>query len=87
MHKSGLFPQIQVDPVYFNRQDVKVVVHVPPNVQWMECSKSPVFIKPNTSAPLTWDILPQLMKQGIPVIVVTGLAGYLILSKGSSYSI
>ena len=48
MHKSGLFPKIQVDPVYFNRQDIKVAIYVLPNVQWTKCSESPVFVEPDT---------------------------------------
>lgn len=71
-----------MNPVYFNRQDVKAAIHAPANVQWTECSSSPVFVGPDTSAIPTWAILPRLMEQGVPVVVVTGLADYVILSEG-----
>ena len=71
-----------MNPVYFNRQDVKVAIHAPVNVQWTECSETSVFVGSDTSALPTWDILPRLMEQGVPVVVVTGLADYVILSEG-----
>jgi carboxypeptidase D len=80
--KSGTFPQIQVNPVYFNRQDVKAAIHAPVNVQWTECNSS-VFVGPgDTSPPSALDVLPRVMKHGVPVVVVTGLADYVILSEG-----
>ena len=69
--------------MYFNRQDVKAAIHAPANVQWSECSNSPVFVgSGDTSSLPTWDVLPRVMKHGVPVVVVTGLADYVILSEG-----
>ena len=71
-----------MNPVYFNRQDVKAAIHAPVNVQWSECN-SGVFVGSGDTSPLSaWDVLPQVMKQGVPVVVVTGLADYVILSEG-----
>jgi len=83
----GTFAQIQVNPVYFNRQDVKVAIHAPVNVQWTECSESSVFVGSNTPALPAWDILPRLMERGVRVVVVSGLADYAILSKGTRIAI
>jgi carboxypeptidase D len=80
--KSGTFPQIQVNPVYFNRQDVKAAIHAPVNVQWSECNSS-VFVGSGDTSPLpAWNVLPRVMKHGVPVVIVTGLADYVILSEG-----
>jgi len=82
-HKSGTFSQIQVNPVYFNRQDVKAAIHAPVNMQWSECSKSPVFVGSGDTSPMpAGDVLPRVMKHGVPVVVVAGLADYVILSEG-----
>lgn len=78
----GTFPQIQVNPVYFNRQDVKAAIHAPMNVQWSECN-SPVFVGSGDTSPLpTWDVLPRVIKHGVPVVIIAGLADYVILSEG-----
>jgi carboxypeptidase D len=70
--------------VYFNRQDVKTAIHAPLNVQWSECNiNSPVFVESGDTSPFpAWDVLPRVMKHGVPVVVVTGLADYVILSEG-----
>jgi carboxypeptidase D len=81
--KSGTFAQIQVNPVYFNRQDVKAAIHAPENVQWTECSNSSVFVGSGDASPLpAWDVLPRVMKHGVPVVIVTGLADFVIISEG-----
>ena len=68
--------------MYFNRQDVKAAIHAPENVQWTECT-NPVFTGDgDTSPPASWTILPQLLKRGVPVVVVTGLADFVLLSEG-----
>jgi carboxypeptidase D len=71
-----------VNPVYFNRQDVKAAIHAPLDVQWSECN-SPVFVAPgDMSPPSAWDVLPRVMKQGVPVVIVTGLADFVLPSEG-----
>jgi carboxypeptidase D len=72
-----------VNPVYFNRQDVKDAIHAPVNVQWTECNFS-IFVGSggDTSPPASWDVLPRVMKRGVPVVIVTGLADFELLSEG-----
>ena len=67
--------------MYFNRQDVKAAIHAPESVQWSECN-SPVFVGLDPSPPVSWTVLPQVMKRGVPVVIVTGLADFVLLSEG-----
>ena len=39
----GSFEQIQIAPVYFDREDVKRAIHAPVDVSWAECSNINVF--------------------------------------------
>jgi carboxypeptidase D len=79
--KSGTFPQIQ-SPVYFNRSDVKAAIHAPENVSWDECN-FPVFVNGVDNSPIvSWEVLPRVMNRGVPVVIVTGLADFIIQSEG-----
>jgi Serine carboxypeptidase len=83
--RSGSFPQIQVEPVYFNRPDVKSAIHAPQNVQWTECPSSnvSVFVAPgDTSPPSAWEVLPKVMACGARVVMATGLADFVLVSEG-----
>ena len=84
--RSGSFPQVQVEPVYFNRPDVKRAIHAPQNVQWTECASLAnvsVFVTPgDTSPPSTWEVLPRVMARGTRVVMATGLADYVVISEG-----
>lgn len=69
--------------MYFNRPDVKAAIHAPESVQWTECSNSHVFVgSGDTSPAVSWGVLPQVMKRGVPVVIVTGLADYVLISEG-----
>ncbi|KAF8257528.1 alpha/beta-hydrolase [Lactarius quietus] len=73
----GSFPQIQVQPVYFNDPKVKEAIHAPMDVQWTECSAESVFVgSGDTSLPPSFEVLPRVMEQGIRTVVVTGLADF-----------
>jgi carboxypeptidase D len=83
--RSGTFPQIQVNPVYFNRPDVKAAIHAPENVQWTECVPSNVslFVPPgDTSPPSAWEVLPSVIARGARTVIVTGLADFVLISEG-----
>lgn len=69
--------------MYFNRPDVKAAIHAPENVQWSECSSNSVFVGSVDQSPqVTWGVLPSVMKRGVPVVIVTGLADFVLLSEG-----
>jgi carboxypeptidase D len=76
---------VQVEPVYFNRPDVKRAIHAPQNVQWTECASSnvSVFVDPgDTSPPSTWEVLPRVMAHGVRVVMASGLLDFVILTEG-----
>jgi hypothetical protein len=80
---SGTFPQIQVQPVYFNDPKVKEAIHAPVEVEWSECATQSVFVgSEDTSLPSSFEVLPRVMAHGIPTVVVTGLADFAVLSEG-----
>lgn len=82
-HLSGTFPQIQVQPVYFNDPAVKKAIHAPVDVQWTECSNGSVFVgSGDTSLPSSFEVLPRILAHGVPTVVVTGLADFAVLSEG-----
>ncbi|KAN0139502.1 Alpha/Beta hydrolase fold [Lactarius tabidus] len=73
----GTFPQIQVQPVYFNDPKVKEAIHAPVEVEWSECATQSVFVgSEDTSLPSSFEVLPRVMAHGIPTVVVTGLADF-----------
>ena len=86
MRRSGTFSQIQVNPVYFNRPDVKAAIHAPPNVNWTECqpgSSPGVFVPPGDTSPRSaWEVLPRVIARSARTVIVTGLADFVLLSEG-----
>jgi len=80
---SGTSAQIQVEPVYFNRPDVKAAIHAPVNVQWTECNSS-VFVGPDrdTSPPPAWEVLPRVLNHGARTVIVSGQGDFVIPSEG-----
>ena len=83
MRLSGTFPQIQVNPVYFNRPDVKAAIHAPANVNWIECQTSSPFVPPgDTSPPSAWEVLPRVIAHSARTVIVTGLADFVLISEG-----
>ncbi|KAI0251528.1 Alpha/Beta hydrolase protein [Lactifluus subvellereus] len=81
----GTFSQIQVNPVYFNRPDVKAAIHAPEDVQWTECGAVPsVFVPPgDTSPPAADQVLPRVIARSARTVITTGLADFVILSEGT----
>lgn len=84
---SGTFPQIQVQPVYFNDPEVKKAIHAPVHVQWTECANESVFVgSGDTSLPSSYEVLPRVLAH-VPTVVVAGLADFAVLSEGWVFSI
>ena len=81
---SGTFPQIQVQPVYFNDPKVKAAIHAPVDVEWTECGAvQSVFVAPgDTSLPASYDVLPRVIARGTRTVVVSGLADFVLISEG-----
>ncbi|KAI0059324.1 alpha/beta-hydrolase [Artomyces pyxidatus] len=80
----GSFPQTQVSPLYFDREDVKKAIHAPVNVSWEECSDGNVFVgRGDTSLPPAMTVLPNVIEKSNRSVIVHGLADFILLSDGA----
>ena len=70
----GSFPQTQLSPLYFNRDDVKRAIHAPVNVDWVECSNINVFPNGDGSLPSAMTVLPNVIEKSKRSVIVHGLA-------------
>lgn len=78
----GSFPQVQVSPVYFDREDVKKAIHAPTNVTWSECSDINVFPRGDASLPSGVTVLPNIIEKSERSVIVHGLADYILIAEG-----
>lgn len=79
---------------YFNRTDVKKAMHAPMNVNWNECSNSPVFIghggpqgEGDISADPAQHVLPQVIEATNRVLVSNGDLDMIIITNGTLLAI
>ena len=81
---SGSSAQVQVAPVYFDREDVKRAIHAPTDVTWSECSAHPVFPygDGDTSLPSGITVLPNIIEKSERSVIVHGLADYVLMAEG-----
>lgn len=80
--RSGSFPETQVSPLYFDRQDVKVAIHAPTDVTWTECSDINVFPRGDASQPSGLTVLPNIIEKSERSVIVHGLADYILIAEG-----
>jgi len=84
----GSFPDAQTLPLYFDRSDVKKVLHAPQNVSWAECSNGPVFVRnEDTSQPPTFTVLPGVIEKSKRTVIVHGLADFILIADGTRIAI
>ena len=79
---SGSFEQIQIPPVYFDRQDVKKAIHAPQNVKWKLCSDTKVFPNGDASPPSALSVLPSVIEKSKKTVIIHGLADYVLITEG-----
>ncbi|KAK7023508.1 hypothetical protein VNI00_016726 [Paramarasmius palmivorus] len=79
----GSFEQIQVAPLYFDREDVKRAIHAPTNVTWSECSNVRVFPRGDASDPPAWTVLPNVIEKSQRSVIVHGLADFILIAEGA----
>ena len=83
---------------YFNRTDVKQAMHAPTDIDWMECSASPVFIGgadgqggPQSEGDLAPDpiqhALPQVIEATNRVLIGNGDYDMIIITNGTLLAI
>jgi len=78
---SGSFPQVQLEPLYFDRSDVKQAIHAP-NVTWTECSDEDVFPRGDGSLPSALSVLPNVIEKSNRTVIVHGLADFILIAEG-----
>ncbi|KZT23189.1 alpha/beta-hydrolase [Neolentinus lepideus HHB14362 ss-1] len=80
----GSFPQVQ-SPIYFDREDVKAVIHAPLNYTWSECSNNSVFAGDggDTSEPSALSVLPGVIEKNERTVIVHGLADFVLIAEGT----
>ncbi|EPS99797.1 hypothetical protein FOMPIDRAFT_1123869 [Fomitopsis schrenkii] len=83
----GSFPQTQVSPLYFNRDDVKAAIHAPLDVDWTECSNVNVFPNGDSSLPPALSVLPSVIERSERAVIVHGLADFILIADGTRIAI
>ncbi|KAG5337780.1 hypothetical protein C0989_008905 [Termitomyces sp. Mn162] len=78
----GSFEQVQVSPIYFDREDVKRAIHAPVNVTWTECSNTNVFPRGDGSLPSALSVLPNVIEKSNRTVIVHGLADFILIAEG-----
>ncbi|KAG6910188.1 hypothetical protein DXG01_012637 [Tephrocybe rancida] len=78
----GSFEQIQLAPLYFNREDVKKAIHAPVEVNWTECSVIDVFPKGDGSIPSALSVLPNVIEKSNRTVIIHGLADFILIGRG-----
>lgn len=79
---SGSFTQVQLSPLYFDREDVKRAIHAPTNVTWAECSDVRVFPHGDGSLPPAFSVLPNVIEKSERAVIVHGLADFILIAEG-----
>ena len=74
--------QVQVSPIYFDREDVKRAIHAPTNVTWTECSNINVFPDGDASLPSGLTVLPNIIEKSERSVIVHGLADFILIAEG-----
>ncbi|PSR83149.1 hypothetical protein PHLCEN_2v5798 [Hermanssonia centrifuga] len=82
----GSFEQVQVSPIYFDREDVKRAIHAPVNVTWTECSNINVFPRGDASLPSGYTVLPSIIEKSERSVIVHGLGDYILISEGMTWN-
>lgn len=75
---------MQVEPIYFDRPDVKQAIHVP-DVSWTECSNVDVFPHGDGSLPSALSVLPNVIEKSQRSVIVHGLADFILIAEGYAY--
>ncbi|KAG6873608.1 hypothetical protein C0995_013981 [Termitomyces sp. Mi166 len=78
----GSFEQVQVSPIYFDREDVKKAIHAPVDVSWEECSSINVFPRGDASLPSALSVLPNVIEKSNRTVIVHGLADFILIAEG-----
>jgi len=81
MYNRGSFEQVQVSPLYFDREDVKKAINAPANVTWAECSLE-IFPNGDASPPSALTVLPSVIERSERSLIVQGLGDFRLIAEG-----
>ena len=79
---SGSFPEAQ-SPIYFDREDVKKVIHAPVNQTWRVCSEIDVFPTRDASLPPALTVLPDVIERSNRTVIIHGQGDYILIAEGT----
>ncbi|KAJ3773603.1 alpha/beta-hydrolase [Lentinula raphanica] len=79
----GSFPDVQLSPLYFDREDVKLAIHAPVDVDWTECSNVDVFPRGDSSLPPAFTVLPNVIEKSERSVIAHGLADFILIAEGA----
>ena len=79
---SGSFSQVQVSPLYFDREDVKRAIHAPLDVDWHECAVQNVFPDGDASEFSAFTVLPNAIEKSERAVIVQGTADFYFMPEG-----
>ncbi|KAF5370183.1 hypothetical protein D9757_010630 [Collybiopsis confluens] len=79
----GSFTDVQLSPLYFDREDVKKAIHAPVNVDWTECSNVNVFPHGDSSLPPAFTVLPNVIEKSERSVIAHGLADFILIAEGA----
>jgi carboxypeptidase D len=81
-------------PLYFDRENVKMAMHAPPDIDWQECSAGPVFVGdggPEGVGDLSLDsiqyVLPKVIEATTRVLVSNANFDFSIITSGTLLAI
>jgi carboxypeptidase D len=69
-------------PIYFDREDVKKVIHAPLNQTWSICTER-VFPNGDASLPPAFTVLPGVIEKSTRSVIIHGLADYILIAEGA----
>ncbi|KAJ7287292.1 alpha/beta-hydrolase [Mycena rebaudengoi] len=80
------FPRSTQEFVYFNRTDVQDAIHAP-HIVWSSCAPRSVFVPRDQSIPSTLSVLPNVIEKSERVVIVHGLADFILVAEGTRIAI
>jgi len=81
------FPRSTQEFVYFNRTDVQDAIHAP-HIVWNSCATRSVYLPGgDQSIPSTLSVLPNVIEKSERVVIVHGLADFILVAEGTRIAI
>ncbi|KAH9824739.1 putative carboxypeptidase cpdS precursor [Melampsora americana] len=84
---SQLWPGQTGNVTYFNRPEVKALLHVPSSSEWQECTDKDVILGHDTSLHVTMSVLPEVIKRNKKTIIAHPSSDFALMAQGSRMAI